>query len=76
MNRTALSQPRLAALRPWPYGPPLRGRAPRGEPGLRSAAAGGRDIPVRHAAATDPLSGGKAKAPAGGLACIQLLYCR
>ena len=27
----------LAALRPWPYGPPLRGRAPRGEAGVRAA---------------------------------------
>lgn len=33
MRRTATSLARVAALRPWPYGPPLRGRAPRGNSG-------------------------------------------
>jgi hypothetical protein len=55
------SQPSLAAFRPWPYGPPLRGRAPRGEAGL--AAAGG---PAASAALVRP--NGQALAPVGGLA--------
>ena len=70
MSRTTLSQPSLAALRPWPYGPPLRGRAPRGEAGLRVAACG-HAVPVRRTVAHALLSGGKATAPGGGLACIE-----
>ena len=75
MNRTTRSQPSLAALRPWPYGPPLRGRAPRGEAGLRVAPRS-QAVPVRHTASSGPLSGGQATAPVGGLACIRLLYCQ
>jgi hypothetical protein len=37
MNGNTWSHPSLAALRPWPFGPPLRGRAPRGEAGVRAA---------------------------------------
>ena len=75
MNSTTRSQPVLAALRPWPYGPPLRGRAPRGEAGLRVAPRG-QAVPARHTAATGPLSSGLATAPAGGRARIQLFCCR
>ena len=75
MRRTTLSQPSPAALRPWPYGPPLRGRAPRGAAGLRVATCG-HALPVRHAAPAGPLSGCQATAPVGGLACIHLLYCQ
>lgn len=75
MNRTTRSQPSLAALRPWPYGPPLRGRAERGEAGLRVATRG-LSVQARHTAAADPLSCGLATAPAGGLACVHLLYCQ
>lgn len=75
MSRTTRSQPGLAALRPWPYGPPLRGRAPRGEAGLRVAPRG-KAVPARHSAATVPLSGGQATTPAGGHARVQLFYCR
>ena len=75
MSGHTLFQTRLAALRPWPYGPPLRGRAPRGEAGLRVAACG-QAMPVRHIVATGPLSRSQATAPVGGLACFHLSYCQ
>ena len=67
-HRHGRSQPSgLAPLRPWPFGPPLRGRAPRGE-------AGG--LPPQRQA-TPPRDGRtsasphrQAAAPVGGLACI------
>lgn len=37
MNRSSLSQVGVAARRPWPLGPPLRGRAARSDADLRSA---------------------------------------
>ena len=37
MNRSSVSQAGVAARRPWPFGPPLRGRAARSDAGLRSA---------------------------------------
>jgi len=37
MNRNPERLPPDAALRPWPYGPPLRGRAPRSVGGQRVA---------------------------------------
>jgi hypothetical protein len=72
MNGALSSHPCLAALRPWPFGPPLRGRAPRGEAGVGSA--------HRHAdlgwprAASGPDSGGQATAPVGGFAWIHSIY--
>jgi|WetSurMetagenome_2_1015567.scaffolds.fasta_scaffold152776_1 hypothetical protein len=66
MNGNTGSDPSLAALRPWPFGPPLRGRAPRGEAGVR--AAHGRNIP-----ANGPRVGGQATAPVGGLAGLPSL---
>jgi hypothetical protein len=56
----------VAALRPWPFGPPLRGRALRSDAGpqavSRQAAA-----PVGRACRTT--------APVGGLSCGHLLCC-
>ena len=37
MKRSPAIQPGQAAFRPWPYGPPLRGRAPGGLTGLGPA---------------------------------------
>jgi hypothetical protein len=37
MNRYPLPPAGVAALRPWPFGPPLRGRASRSDAGRRSA---------------------------------------
>lgn len=39
MSRCPRFNSSLAALRPWPFGPPLRGRAPRSEAGVRAASA-------------------------------------
>jgi hypothetical protein len=50
----------VAALRPWPFGPPLRGRAPRRHTGMRDTPSG-----QGHRAGSAP----PASAPAGGLAC-------
>jgi hypothetical protein len=72
MSHSLASHPCLAALRPWPFGPPLRGRAPRGEAGVRAA--------HRHASlarlpsANGPCSGGQATAPVGSLAWIHPIY--
>ena len=61
----------LAALRPWPFGPPLRGRAPRSEAGLRVAS--GLDPSAWRTPANGPLQSRQATAPAGGLAWTHLL---
>jgi hypothetical protein len=65
MNRSPTIQTGIAALRPWPFGPPLRGRAPRRDAG--PLAAHGRGAPPR-----DQPSGAlpqrQALAPVGGLA--------
>ena len=61
----------LAALRPWPFGPPLRGRAARSEAGLRVAC--GLDPTARRTPTNGPLPNCQATAPAGGLAWTQLL---
>ena len=37
MNRSHESRTVVSALRPWPFGPPLRGRAPRRDDGPRAA---------------------------------------
>jgi hypothetical protein len=67
-HRHGRSQPSgHAPLRPWPFGPPLRGRAPRGVPG---------GLPPQRQAA--PTREGRinaspqcqATAPVGGLACM------
>jgi hypothetical protein len=72
MNRTPSFQPSLAALRPWPFGPPLRGRAPRGEAGL--GAAHRPASPARLTAASDHSSSVQATAPVGVLACSCPIY--
>ena len=69
MNGNTWSYPSLAALRPWPFGPPLRGQAPRGEAGVRAAR--GQAIPARHTPASGPHSGAQAAAPVGGFAWLQ-----
>jgi hypothetical protein len=72
MNRLPTSSPCLAALRPWPFGPPLRGRAPHGEAGgsatHREAGVAARPAP------SGPRAGGQATAPVGGLAWSHLIY--
>lgn len=35
MKASQQSQPGVLVLRPWPFGPPLRGRAPHQDAGLR-----------------------------------------
>ena len=65
------SQSCLAALRPWPFGPPLRGRAPHSEAGLRVAC--GLDPAARRTSTNGPLPSRQATAPAGDLAWTQLL---
>jgi len=72
MNRSPASHPCLAALRPWPFGPPLRGRAPRGEAG--GPVAHGQANPARLPPASGPRSGGQATAPVGGLPWGHLIY--
>ena len=37
MNRSPESRTGVAALHPWPFGPPLRGRAPHSDGGQRAA---------------------------------------
>lgn len=72
MNRTPSSHPCLAALRPWPYGPPLRGRAPHGEAGV-GATPGTADL-APSTAVSGLGSGGQATAPVGSLAWNQPIY--
>jgi len=59
------SQTCLAALRPWPFGPPLRGRAPRSEAGLQSTSTRAPSLGERAYPTT---------APVGGLSRYHLLY--
>jgi hypothetical protein len=73
MNRSPSSHPCLAALRPWPFGPPLRGRAPRGEAGV--PAAHRQASSAWSAPASGPRSGDQATAPVGGLAWLQSFHC-
>jgi hypothetical protein len=54
----------LAVLRPWPFGPPLRGRAPHSEAGLVAAHA----QTTAHSSAMQP-------APNGNLASPGIIYC-
>jgi len=49
----------VAVLRPWPFGPPLRGRAPHHDAGMQAAP---------HARRCAPTSAAPASAPVGGLA--------
>jgi len=66
MSGSPRSHPRLAALRPWPFGPPLRGRAERGEAGVPAAT---RLAAPRRGGPASPLARRQALAPVGGLAC-------
>jgi len=66
MSRSHECQTSLTALRPWPFGPPLRGRAPRGEAGLLAAICRGTSF--RHAGPHSGHTRVQALAPAGGLA--------
>jgi len=72
MKRSPSSRPCLAALRPWPFGPPRRGRAPRGAAG--APAARGQASPVWSATASGPRKSGQATAPIGGLAWSHPIY--
>ena len=73
MNANFWSRLCHAALRPWPFGPPLRGRAPRGV--AQAPAARGAALPARYTPASGPRSGDQATAPVGGLAWPQPFLC-
>ena len=66
MNPSPKRLTAVAVLRPWPFGPPLRGRAPRGEAGLLAAICRGTSF--RHAGPHSGHTRVQALAPAGGLA--------
>ena len=68
MNRRAEFRTGVAALRPWPFGPPLRGRAPRSDAGPRVALGPPPGSRRADPAARPPRA--QATAPAGGLAWI------
>ena len=72
MNGSSRSRLCLAAFRPWPFGPPLRGRAPRGE--AQAPAARGAALPARQPPPSGPRPGGQATAPDGGLAWSHPIY--
>lgn len=63
MNRSPEYRTGVAALRPWPFGPPLRGRAPRYDACPLAAPGLGARGPSSGA-----LPGGQAWAPIGGAA--------
>ena len=66
MKRSPTFRSGVAALRPWPFGPPLRGRAPRSDAG--PLASPGRGAPPR-GQPNGALPRRQALAPVGGLAC-------
>jgi len=72
MNRSPERLTTVAALRPWPFGPPLRGRAPHSDGGQRAARSSGAR-PRRDAATVGPARP-QALAPVGGLACYHPAY--
>ena len=58
MKRSHEFQPVVSALRPWPFGPPLRGRAPRRDDGPQAAPMCPQALaPVGGLACLDPISG-------------------
>ena len=61
-----------AALRPWPFGPPLRGRAPRGTARARAAH---RLATPSHSAPASVGPSRQATAPVGGLAGGHSVCC-
>lgn len=63
----------VAALRPWPYGPPLRGRAPHSDGEQRAAQP--RVVPVALSSSKSTRSGHQETAPVGSLACPHLTRC-
>jgi hypothetical protein len=71
MNRSPVHRTSVAALRPWPFGPPLRGRAPRSDAG--PPAAPGQRAPAP-AQSNGARSRRQALAPAGGLAWLQPIH--
>ena len=73
MTRKPCARSGLAALRPWPFGPPLRGRVPRGEAG--APAAHGLASPARLSLASYTHAGRQATVPVGDGAWIHPLYC-
>lgn len=66
MSRSPERRTGVAALRPWPFGPPLRGRAPRSNAG--PLAAPGLGMPPC-GQPNGAFQGRQALAPVGGLAC-------
>jgi hypothetical protein len=72
MKHSHSFHPSLAAFRPWPFGPPLRGRAPRGEAGV--TAAHGQANPAGLPPASGPCSGAQATVPVGDLAWRHPIY--
>jgi hypothetical protein len=73
MNRSHAFHPCLAAFRPWPFGPPLRGRAARGEAGV--PAAHGEANPAGLRPASGSRSSAQATVPVGDLAWTRPTYC-
>ena len=71
MNRRLKWRTGVATLRPWPFGPPLRGRAPRRDAGPRDAPAQGAT--PRHHPHPAGRTRRQALAPLGGLAWPQQL---
>ena len=65
MNCNNWSHPSLAAFRPWPFGPPLRGRASRSDAGPLAAPDLGAHLCDQP---NGVLPGRQALAPVGGLA--------
>ena len=72
MSRRPTSSAGFAALRPWPVGPPRRGRAPHGEAGGCAPRSDAGVAPMPATSAQHP--GGQATAPAGGLAWNHPIY--
>ena len=72
MNRSHSFRPCLAAFRPWPFGPPLRGRALRGEAG--ALAAHGQASLAGLPPASGLCSGAQATVPVGDLAWSHPIY--
>ena len=72
MNRSHAFHPCLAAFRPWPFGPPLRGRSPRGEAGVPAALRRTNQAVCPQSSRSRPNA--KATAPVGGLAWTHPIY--
>jgi hypothetical protein len=73
MNRSHECRTSVAALRPWPFGPPLRGRASRHDAGPLAAICRGKS--ARYDRTPSGHTRVQALAPVGGLACLHRTCC-